>query len=174
MSVSAFPVYDYELPVTEEALNASIARINSQSRGPNLYGVVRSHVRTVDMWNSNDYKLVIQFNIRETVCTKISGKDPFTCDFKIGPFVPTAFCRSVVIVSEEQITNMVVQCHQDMFSSESISSEEMMHAQIMNPTTRGSSLSEDLFAPETFPSRRGSNSYGNWRKRSYVSSDKIE
>lgn len=47
MSASGFPVYDYELPVTEEALNASIARINSQSWGPNLYGVVRSHVRHV-------------------------------------------------------------------------------------------------------------------------------
>ena len=47
MSVSGFPVYDYELPVTEEALNASIARINSQSLGTNLYGVVRSHVTRV-------------------------------------------------------------------------------------------------------------------------------
>ncbi|XP_013803961.1 secreted phosphoprotein 24 [Apteryx mantelli] len=173
-SCSGFPVYDYELPVTEEALNASIARINSQSRGPNLYGVVRSHVRSVDMWNSNDYKLVLQFSIRETVCTKISGRDPFTCDFKLGSFVPTAFCRSVVVVSEEQIVNMVVQCHQDMSSSESISSEEMMHMQIMNPKRPGSSRSEGLFAPETFPSRRRGNSYGDWRKPSYISSDKIE
>uniref|UniRef100_A0A8C9F691 Uncharacterized protein n=1 Tax=Pavo cristatus TaxID=9049 RepID=A0A8C9F691_PAVCR len=44
-----FPVYDYELPVTEEALNASIARINSQSWGPYLYGIVRSHVRHVSV-----------------------------------------------------------------------------------------------------------------------------
>lgn len=42
-------MYDYELPVTEEALNASIARINSQTWGPNLYGVVRSHVRHVSV-----------------------------------------------------------------------------------------------------------------------------
>uniref|UniRef100_A0A8B9PI80 Secreted phosphoprotein 24 n=1 Tax=Apteryx owenii TaxID=8824 RepID=A0A8B9PI80_APTOW len=166
-SCSGFPVYDYELPVTEEALNASIARINSQSRGPNLYGVVRSHVRSVDMWNSNDYKLVLQFSIRETVCTKISGRDPFTCDFKLGSFVPTAFCRSVVVVSEEQIVNMVVQCHQDMSSSESISSEE-------HPCMSPCSFLKGLFAPETFPSRRRGNSYGDWRKPSYISSDKIE
>ncbi|NXK46246.1 SPP24 protein, partial [Chauna torquata] len=89
-SCSGFPVYDYELPVTEEALNASIARINSQSWGPNLYGVVRSHVRSVDMWNSNAYTLELQLSIRETVCTKASGRDPFTCDFKIGPFVVSA------------------------------------------------------------------------------------
>ncbi|NWI63533.1 SPP24 protein, partial [Todus mexicanus] len=86
-SCSGFPVYDYELPVTEEALNASIARINSRSRGRNLYGVVRSHVRKVDMWDSDTYRLELQFSIRETVCAKASGRDPFTCDFKIGPFV---------------------------------------------------------------------------------------
>uniref|UniRef100_A0A8B9DE07 Secreted phosphoprotein 24 n=1 Tax=Anser cygnoides TaxID=8845 RepID=A0A8B9DE07_ANSCY len=123
-SCSGFPVYDYELPVTEEALNASIARINSQSWGPNLYGVVRSHVRSVDMWNSNDYRLELQLSIRETVCTKASGRDPFTCDFKIGPFVRTAFCRSVVEVSGELIGNVTVQCHQGTSSSESMSSEE--------------------------------------------------
>ncbi|XP_071603206.1 secreted phosphoprotein 24 isoform X3 [Heliangelus exortis] len=86
-SCLGFPVYDYELPVTEEALNVSIARINSQSWGTNLYGVVRSRVTRVEMWNSGDYRLELQFSIRETVCTKASGRDPFTCDFKIGPFV---------------------------------------------------------------------------------------
>lgn len=42
-------MYDYELPVTEEALNASIARINSQTWGTNLYGVVRSRVTRVSV-----------------------------------------------------------------------------------------------------------------------------
>uniref|UniRef100_A0A803YH21 Secreted phosphoprotein 24 n=1 Tax=Meleagris gallopavo TaxID=9103 RepID=A0A803YH21_MELGA len=126
-SCSGFPVYDYELPVTEEALNASIARINSQSWGPNLYGVVRSHVRHVDMWNSNDYRLELQLSIRETECTKASGRDPFTCGFKVGPFVPTAVCKSVVEVSSEQIVNVIVRCHQSTFSSESMSSEEPSH-----------------------------------------------
>ncbi|NWU69791.1 SPP24 protein, partial [Pterocles burchelli] len=89
-SCSGFPVYDYELPVTEDALNASIARVNARSWGTNLYGVVRSHVTRVDMWNSDTYKLELQFSIRETVCTKASGRDPFTCDFKMGTFVVSA------------------------------------------------------------------------------------
>ncbi|NWW52022.1 SPP24 protein, partial [Pedionomus torquatus] len=122
---SGFEVYDYEVPVTEEALNASIARINSQSWGRNLYGVVRSHVTRVDMWSGDTYRLELQFSIRETVCMKSSGRDPFTCDFKIGPFVPTAFCRSVVEVSGELISNIVVQCHRGTSSSESMSSEEV-------------------------------------------------
>ncbi|XP_009319049.1 PREDICTED: secreted phosphoprotein 24 [Pygoscelis adeliae] len=173
-SCSGFPVYDYELPVTEEALNASIARINSQSWGTNLYGVVRSHVTRIDMWNSDAYRLELQFSIRETVCTKASGRDPFTCDFKIGPFVPTTFCRSVVEVSGELISSIVVQCHHGTSSSESMSSEEMMHMPIMNPNRRGSSRREDVFAPEAFPSRRRDSSRGDWHKPSYFSSDKIE
>ncbi|NXX14543.1 SPP24 protein, partial [Podargus strigoides] len=124
-SCSGFPVYDYELPVTEEALNASIARINARSWGTNLYGVVRSHVTRVDMWSSDAYRLELQFSIRETVCSKASGRDPSTCDFKLGPFVPTAFCRSVVEVSGERISNVIVQCHRGTSSSESMSSEEV-------------------------------------------------
>ncbi|XP_061316110.1 secreted phosphoprotein 24 [Pezoporus flaviventris] len=173
-SCSGFPVYDYDLPVTEEALNASIARINSQSRGTNLYGVVRSHVTRVDMWNSDAYRLELQFSIRETECTKASGRDPFTCDFRIGPFVPTTFCRSVVEVSDELISNIVVQCHQGASSSESLSSEEFMHMPVMNPNRRGSSPREDIFAPEAFPSRGRSSSRGDWHKPSYFSSDKME
>ncbi|XP_010160955.1 secreted phosphoprotein 24 [Antrostomus carolinensis] len=173
-SCSGFPVYDYELPVTEEALNASIAKINSQSWGKNLYGVVRSHVTRVDMWHSDAYRLELQFSIRETVCTKASGRDPFTCDFKMGPFVATAFCRSVVEVSGEMISNVIVQCHRGASSSESISSEEMMRMPIMNPSRSGSSRRGDTFAPEAFPSRGRDVNRGDWYKPSYFSSDKIE
>ncbi|NXL95777.1 SPP24 protein, partial [Alectura lathami] len=167
-SCSGFPVYDYELAVTEEALNASIARINSQSWGPNLYGVVRSHVRSVDMWNSEDYRLELHLSIRETVCPKASGRDPFTCDFRIGPFVRTAFCRSVVEVSSEQLVNIVVRCHQGTSSSESMSSEEMMHMQLMDPSRRGSSRRG------AFSSRGRGSSYGDWHKPNYISPGNTE
>ncbi|NXF71144.1 SPP24 protein, partial [Sclerurus mexicanus] len=124
-SCSGFPAYDYELPVMEEALNASIARINSQSWGRNLYGVVRSHVTRVDMWSGDAYRLELHFSIRETECSKASGRDPFTCGFKTGPYVPTASCRSIVDVSGEQVSSVIVRCHRGTFSSESMSSEEV-------------------------------------------------
>ncbi|XP_009867012.1 PREDICTED: secreted phosphoprotein 24 [Apaloderma vittatum] len=172
---SGFPVYDYELPITEEALNASIARVNAQSWGNNLYGVVRSHVTGVDMWNRDAYQLELQFSIRETVCRKASGRDPFTCDFKIGPFVATAFCRSVVEVSNELISNVRVQCRRGTFSSESMSSEEMMYMPIINPNRRGSGRREEhIFAPEAFPSTGGGGSRGDWQKPSFFRSDKTE
>ncbi|NWW34721.1 SPP24 protein, partial [Panurus biarmicus] len=167
-SCSGFPAYDYDLPVTEEALNASIARINSQSWSRNLYGVVRSRVMGVDMWDSDAYRLDLQFSVRETVCTKASGRDPFTCDFKTGPFVPTASCRSVVEVSGELIANITVRCHRGTFSSESMSSEEMMHVPIMTPNRRGSTRRE------AFPSRGRGSSRGDWNKPSYFGTDKME
>ncbi|NXY90612.1 SPP24 protein, partial [Alcedo cyanopectus] len=167
-SCSGFPVYDYELPITEEALNASIAKINSRSRGTNLYGGVRSHVTRVDMWNSDAYRLELKFSIRETLCTKSSGRDPFTCGFKTGPFVPTAYCRSVVEVSGEVISNVIVWCNHGTSSSESMSSEEMMHMPVLNPSRRGSGHTE------AFPSRGRGGGRGDWHKHSYFGSDKIE
>ncbi|NWI35688.1 SPP24 protein, partial [Picathartes gymnocephalus] len=167
-SCSGFPAYDYEPPVTEEALNASIARINSQSWSRNLYGVVRSRVMGVETWDSDTYGLDLHFSIRETVCTKASGRDPSTCDFRTGPFVPTASCRSVVEVSGELIANITVRCHRSAFSSESMSSEEMMHVPIMTPDRRGSARGE------AFPSRGRGSSHGDWNKPSYFRPDKME
>ncbi|NXQ01242.1 SPP24 protein, partial [Vidua macroura] len=167
-SCSGFPAYDYDLPVTEEALNASLARINSQSWSRNLYGVVRSRVMGVDTWDSDTYGLDLHFSIRETVCTKASGRDPFTCDFKTGPFVPTASCRSVVEVSGGLIANITVRCHRSTFSSESMSSEEMMHVPITTPDRRGSARRE------AFPSRGRGSSRRDWNKPSYFSPGKME
>ncbi|NXM38532.1 SPP24 protein, partial [Gymnorhina tibicen] len=165
-SCSGFPAYDYDHPVTEEALNASIARINSQSWSRNLYGVVRSRVMGVDTWDGGAYRLDLHFSIRETVCPKASGRDPSTCDFKTGPFVPTASCRSAVEVSGELISSVTVRCRRSTFSSESMSSEEMMHVPVATPDRRGSARRE------AFPSRGRGSSPADWNKPSY--SDKME
>uniref|UniRef100_A0A8C9L9N1 Secreted phosphoprotein 24 n=1 Tax=Pavo cristatus TaxID=9049 RepID=A0A8C9L9N1_PAVCR len=120
------------------------------------------------MWNSNDYRLELQLSIRETECTKASGRDPFTCGFRVGPYVPTAVCKSVVEVSSEQIVNVIVRCHQSTFSSESMSSEEMVHMLMTNPSKRGSNR------PEAFSSRGRGRSNGDWRKPDYTSPGRIE
>ncbi|NXC40751.1 SPP24 protein, partial [Penelope pileata] len=167
-SCSGFPEYDYELGVMQEALNTSIARINAQSWWPNLYGVVRSHIINVYMENSNNYRLDLQLTIHETVCTKDSGRDPFTCDFKIGPSVLSAICRSAVEVSSEQIVNVAVQCHQGTFSSESISSEEMIYMQISNPSTRGNRRRD------AFSSMGRSSRHGDGQKPDSINTGKME
>uniref|UniRef100_A0A8C0HE53 Secreted phosphoprotein 24 n=1 Tax=Chelonoidis abingdonii TaxID=106734 RepID=A0A8C0HE53_CHEAB len=122
---SGLPVYDYEPSIAEAALRASIGRVNSRSQWPALFGVVRSYVRGVDLLDNNDYSIVLDFIVRETTCTKDSEKDPSLCDFRVGRYVQTAFCRSTVRVSEEEIQNLAVYCSQDGSSSESSSSEEV-------------------------------------------------
>ncbi|XP_064289520.1 secreted phosphoprotein 24 [Passer domesticus] len=129
----------------------------------------------VDTWDSDTYGLDLHFSIRETVCTKASGKDPSACDFKTGPFVPTASCRSVVEVSGGLIANLTVRCQRSTFSSESMSSEEMMHVPITTPDRWGSARREDdAFAPEAFPSRGRGSGRGDWNKPRYFNPDKME
>uniref|UniRef100_A0A8C3ILG0 Uncharacterized protein n=1 Tax=Chrysemys picta bellii TaxID=8478 RepID=A0A8C3ILG0_CHRPI len=48
-SCSGLPVYDYEPSIMEEALRASIGRVNSRSQWPALFGIVRSYVRGVSV-----------------------------------------------------------------------------------------------------------------------------
>uniref|UniRef100_A0A8C4W0S9 Secreted phosphoprotein 24 n=1 Tax=Gopherus evgoodei TaxID=1825980 RepID=A0A8C4W0S9_9SAUR len=86
-SCSGLPVYDYEPSIMEEALRASIGRVNSRSQWPALFGVVRSYVRGVDLLDNNDYSIVLDFIVRETTCTKDSEKDPSLCDFRMGRYV---------------------------------------------------------------------------------------
>nr|XP_008170821.1 secreted phosphoprotein 24 [Chrysemys picta bellii] len=124
-SCSGLPVYDYEPSIMEEALRASIGRVNSRSQWPALFGIVRSYVR---------------------------GQ--------------TAFCRSTVRVSEEQIQNLAVYCSQDGSSSESSSSEEMMFMEMMAPNRRGDSRNEAQLAPEAFSAGRRRQSYKAQRQSS--------
>ncbi|CAM4634271.1 secreted phosphoprotein 24 [Caretta caretta] len=173
-SCSALPVYDYELSITEEALHASIGRVNSRSQWPALFGVVKSYVRGVDLLDNNDYSIMLDFIVRETTCTKDSEKDPSSCNFRVGHYVQTAFCRSTVWVSEEQIQNLTVYCSQDGSSSESSSSEEMMFMEIMAPDRRGDSRNEAKLAPEAFSAGRRRQSYKAQRKSSKTNSYALE
>ncbi|XP_050772546.1 secreted phosphoprotein 24 [Gopherus flavomarginatus] len=169
-SCSGLPVYDYEPSIAEEALRASIGRVNSRSQWPALFGVVRSYVRGVDLLDNNDYSIVLDFIVRETTCTKDSEKDPSLCDFRMGRYVQTAFCRSTVRVSEEQIQNFAVYCSQDGSSSESSSSEEMMFMEMMVPNRRGDSRNEAQLAPEAFSAGRRRQSYKAQRRSSKANS----
>uniref|UniRef100_A0A8C8RJC1 Secreted phosphoprotein 24 n=1 Tax=Pelusios castaneus TaxID=367368 RepID=A0A8C8RJC1_9SAUR len=141
-SCSGLPIYDYEPSIVEEALRASIRRVNSRARGPSLFGVVRSYVRGVDLLDNSDYSIMLNFIIQETTCTKDSEKDPSSCDFRVGHYVQTALCRSITWISKEQIQNLEVYCSQDGSSSESASSEEMMFMGMVAPDRRGNSHNE--------------------------------
>ncbi|XP_078539939.1 secreted phosphoprotein 24 [Lissotriton helveticus] len=119
-------IKDYDSSLFEDAINASIMKVNRQLYSRNLFGVVKSSVRTVDFQFDDIIILVLDLNIQETTCTKASRQDPSTCEFQRGPYSKVAYCRSWVQVSEEQVQEARVQCqHEDSSSESSSSSEEM-------------------------------------------------
>nr|XP_014345848.1 PREDICTED: secreted phosphoprotein 24-like isoform X2 [Latimeria chalumnae] len=92
---SGLPTYDdyNRQPQAEAALNASLAKLNSFLRGPNLYGVTRSFLKASIPLGRDSYLLVIQFDVCETSCRKNSGKHPDECDFKFGRYAMVSMGR---------------------------------------------------------------------------------
>uniref|UniRef100_A0A8C5PZ28 Secreted phosphoprotein 24 n=1 Tax=Leptobrachium leishanense TaxID=445787 RepID=A0A8C5PZ28_9ANUR len=91
LACSGFPTYDYNEDIIRTALNASLARLNNESRGKHLYRITRSNVLRVSVSDSlgqmqtESYAdITLEFNVRETTCNKNSARDPTTCNFKIG------------------------------------------------------------------------------------------
>ncbi|XP_036925133.1 secreted phosphoprotein 24 [Sturnira hondurensis] len=138
---AGFPVYDYDLPSLRQALNASVADVNSRSLSPYLFRAFRSSVKRVNMLAENSLSMDIEFSIRETTCRRGSGEDPTTCDFQRGYYVPAAACRSTVRMSAGQVQDVWVRCRWSS-SSESDSSEELGFGFVLGSPRRRSS---DLF-----------------------------
>ncbi|XP_023498394.2 secreted phosphoprotein 24 [Equus caballus] len=124
-SCAGFPVYDYDLSSLTEALNASVAKVNSRSLSPYLFRAFRSSIKRVNVLDEDSLSMDIVFSIRETTCRRDSGEDPATCDFQRGYYVPAAVCRSTVWVSAQQVQDVWVRCSWSS-SSESSSSEELI------------------------------------------------
>ncbi|XP_006866876.1 PREDICTED: secreted phosphoprotein 24 [Chrysochloris asiatica] len=124
-SCSGFPVYDYDPSSLKEALDASVAKVNSQALSPYLFRAFRSTVKKVSVVDEDNLSMDIEFSIRETVCRRDSSEDPSICDFQRGFYVPVAVCRSSVQVSAHQVRDVWVHCRWSS-SSESDSSEEMI------------------------------------------------
>uniref|UniRef100_W5MWB6 Secreted phosphoprotein 24 n=1 Tax=Lepisosteus oculatus TaxID=7918 RepID=W5MWB6_LEPOC len=114
---SGLPVFPLDQPLAEHALNASIAHVNAQSRGPNLYGITRSFIRNVIPTGQDSYNMILNFGIQETICPQNSGKDPDECDFKTGHFVVSSSCSSRVQFAGDRIQGLSVQCDSSTSSS---------------------------------------------------------
>ncbi|KAI5281452.1 Secreted Phosphoprotein 24 [Manis pentadactyla] len=123
-SCAGFPVYDYGVTYVAEALNFSMAKVNSRYPSPYLFRAFRNSVKQVDLLDDGSLIIVMELSIKETTCRRDSGEDPATCDFRKGYLAPTAVCRSLAWVSALQVQEVQVRCFWSS-SSESSSSEEM-------------------------------------------------
>ncbi|XP_029420013.1 secreted phosphoprotein 24 isoform X2 [Nannospalax galili] len=122
---SGFPVYDYSPSSLQEALSASVAKVNSQSLSPYLFRAFQSSLKRVNALDEDTLIMNLEFSVRETTCLRDSGEDPSTCVFQRGYYVPTAACRSTVQMSAEQVQDVWAHCRWAS-TSESNSSEEMI------------------------------------------------
>ncbi|XP_052049230.1 secreted phosphoprotein 24 [Apodemus sylvaticus] len=121
---SGFPVYDYDPSSLQEALSASVAKVNSQSLSPYLFRATRSSLKRVNALDEDTLVMNLEFSVQETTCLRDSG-DSSTCPFQRGYSVPTAACRSTVQMSKGQAKDVWAHCRWAS-TSESNSSEEMI------------------------------------------------
>ncbi|XP_005395388.1 PREDICTED: secreted phosphoprotein 24 [Chinchilla lanigera] len=122
---SGFPVFDYDPSALQEALSASVAKVNSQSLSPYLFRAFRSSLKRVNALDEDSVLMSLEFSVRETMCLTDSGEDPSACAFQRGYYVQTAACRSTVRMSGEQVQQVRAHCRWSD-TSESNSSEEMI------------------------------------------------
>ncbi|XP_012878656.1 PREDICTED: secreted phosphoprotein 24 [Dipodomys ordii] len=122
---SGFPVYDYDPSLLREALRASVAEVNSQALSPYLFRAVRNSLKRVNVLDEDSLIMNLEFSVRETMCLRDSGEDPSACAFQRGYYLPTAWCRSTVQLSAQQVRDTWAHCRWAS-TSESNSSEEMI------------------------------------------------
>ncbi|XP_061092101.1 secreted phosphoprotein 24-like isoform X1 [Conger conger] len=106
-------------PAVQKAASMSLARVNTQSSGANLYRITHSSLKKVIPVGINAHDLMLNFRIRETVCPKASDTDPEKCNFKLGFFVATASCSSRVRVSSGLSELVSLRCSRSDSSSSS-------------------------------------------------------
>ncbi|XP_052605262.1 secreted phosphoprotein 24 isoform X2 [Peromyscus californicus insignis] len=83
-----FPVYDFDPSSLQEALKASVAKVNSQSLSPYLFQETRSSLKRVNVLDEDTLVMNLEFSVQETTCLRDSG-DPSSCTFRRGYYVMT-------------------------------------------------------------------------------------
>ncbi|KAL1770609.1 secreted phosphoprotein 24 [Sigmodon hispidus] len=120
---SGFPVYDFDPSTLQEALKASVAKVNSQSQNPFLFQATWSSLKRVNVLDEDTLIMNLEFSVQETTCPSDTA-DPSSCTLQRGYFVPRASCRSTVEMSKGQVQDVWAHCRWAS-TSESNSSEEM-------------------------------------------------
>ncbi|KAG8432561.1 hypothetical protein GDO86_016990, partial [Hymenochirus boettgeri] len=121
------PYFYHDDKVITTALDASLAQVNNEFWGVNLFRVKRSTVKLVNYLtdSKDDLDLTLEFGVRETICNKKTFRDPTTCNFKVGYVAMERSCTSYVQILEGQTRVLSIHCKMPSYSSsESSSSEE--------------------------------------------------
>ncbi|XP_072219053.1 secreted phosphoprotein 24 [Leuresthes tenuis] len=125
LGCTAIPLYSPELEsMADRGLGAALAEVNSIFAVRHLFRVTQSSIRKVFPLGTDTTDLLMMFGVKETECAKNSPKDPQTCAFRPGFFVPSFRCSARVQVSAASTNVVSLRCGHDS-SSSSESSEEV-------------------------------------------------
>ncbi|XP_069554471.1 secreted phosphoprotein 24 isoform X1 [Brachyistius frenatus] len=125
LGCAGVPLYNSELRSTAGVgLGAALAEVNAAYAVNRLYRLTRASVTKVIPKGQSTIDLLMKFGIKESECAKTSGKDPQTCDYRRGFFMPSFSCSTRVRTSGGSAQVLSLRCGPDS-SSSSESSEEL-------------------------------------------------
>ncbi|XP_069786579.1 secreted phosphoprotein 24-like isoform X2 [Narcine bancroftii] len=100
------------VPVPEDALRASVLKLNYITEIPNLCGITGRRMTNTYRTGKLSYNVDLTFSVKETVCSKNSGlefDDP-SCYFRPRKIAEGGFCKSRVEYFADKVAYVDVEC----------------------------------------------------------------
>ncbi|XP_067842947.1 secreted phosphoprotein 24-like [Heptranchias perlo] len=107
---SGLPCGNCTFPVIDEALVASVVKLNEDCTIKNLFAATKSELKEIISTGERLFLVNLAFDVQETVCPKEAGLDWAECALKPLPTAETASCTSRVTFDIDVIVNVEVQC----------------------------------------------------------------
>ncbi|XP_051882539.1 secreted phosphoprotein 24-like isoform X2 [Pristis pectinata] len=107
---SGQPCGNCTFPVIDEALIASVRKLNDISSIDNLFAMVKGEVKDIVSVGERMFFVDLALDVQETVCPKDSGLDWADCALKPLATAETANCTSRVTFDIDVVVNVEVQC----------------------------------------------------------------
>ncbi|XP_072115848.1 secreted phosphoprotein 24-like [Mobula birostris] len=99
------------VPVPEDALRASVLKLNEITKVTNLCGITGRRVANTYRTGKLSYSVDLTFSVKETICSKNSGlefDDP-SCYFR-PKNIAEGFCKSRVEYFADKVADIEVEC----------------------------------------------------------------
>ncbi|XP_059822074.1 secreted phosphoprotein 24-like [Hypanus sabinus] len=100
------------VPVPEDALRASVLKLNEITKVTNLCGITGRRVANTYRTGKLSYSVDLTFSVKETICSKNSGlefDDP-SCYFRPKNSAEEGFCKSHVEYFANKVADIEVEC----------------------------------------------------------------
>ncbi|XP_072900772.1 secreted phosphoprotein 24-like isoform X2 [Hemitrygon akajei] len=97
-------------PIIDEALAASVRKLNDISSIDNLFAIVKGEVKDIVSVGERIFFVDLMIDVQETVCPKYNGLNWTGCPLKPLEMAERASCTSRVTFDIEVLVNVELQC----------------------------------------------------------------